>query len=162
MYPKLEYASSIWEPHIQSNISKIEAMQHRAARFATRDYRRISSVSSMLEHLGWENLYTHRQHGKMVLMYRIVNHLVEIPASTVLQPVGASRTRGHNHGYLVPYCGVDAYKFAFFPSGIWLWNSLPTETASAQSLESFKTDHGLMPINTDVDAQDVTPFVTYL
>ena len=34
---------------------------------------------------------------------------------------------------------VDAYKFAFFPSGMMLWNSLSTETVSAQSLESFKT-----------------------
>ena len=150
MCSQLEYASSIWDPHTQSNISKIEAVQHRAARFATRNYRRISSVSSMLQDLGWQNLYTCRQHGKMILMYRIVNHFVEIPASTVLQPVGASRTRGHNHRYLVPNCGVDAYKFAFFPSGIWLWNSLPTETASAQYLESFKTDHGLMAINTGV------------
>ena len=41
-----------------------------------------------------------------------------------LQSVGASRTRGRNHRYLVPYWSVDAYKFAFFPSGIRLQNSL--------------------------------------
>ena len=48
-------------------------------------------------HPGWDDLHTHRKNGKIVLMYRIVNHLIEIPASTILQPVGASWTRGHNH-----------------------------------------------------------------
>ena len=28
-------------------------------------------------HLGWEDLHTRRKHGKMVFMYRIVNHLIE-------------------------------------------------------------------------------------
>ena len=80
MSPQLVYASSIWYPHTQSNINQIEAVQQTAARFVTWDYRRTSSVLSMLEHLGCENHHTHRQHGKMVLIYRIVNHLVEIPA----------------------------------------------------------------------------------
>ena len=44
-------------------------------------------------HLGWEDLHTRRKHGKMVFMYRIVNNLIEIPACTILQSVGASRTR---------------------------------------------------------------------
>ena len=91
MHPQLEYASSIWDPHTQSNIIKIEAVQRRAARFVKGGYRRTSSVSSMLGHLDWEDLHTRRQHGKMVLMYRKVNHLVEIPASTILQPVGAKK-----------------------------------------------------------------------
>ena len=114
--PQLE-----WVPHTQSNINKIEAVQRRAARFVIGDYRLTSSVSSMLEHLGWGDFHTRRQHGKMVLMYRIVNNLVEMPASITLQPIRTSRTRGHNHRYLMPYCSVDAYKFAFFPSEIRLW-----------------------------------------
>ena len=40
--------------------------------------------------------------------------------------------------YLVPYGSVDAYNFAFSPSGIRLWNRLPTETVNVQSLKSFK------------------------
>ena len=90
---RLEYVSSIWDPHTQSNINKIESVQRRAARFVTGDYRQTSSVSSMLKHLGWEDLHTRRQHSKMILMYRIVNHLTEILASTILQPVGASRNK---------------------------------------------------------------------
>ena len=50
--PQLKYASSIWVPHTQSNINKTEAVQRSAARFVTGDYRRTTSVSSMLGHLG--------------------------------------------------------------------------------------------------------------
>ena len=69
-------------------------------------------------HLSLEELHSHRKYGKMAFMYRIVNHLIEILACITFQSVGASRTRGHNHRYLVPYGSADAYKFAFFPSGI--------------------------------------------
>jgi hypothetical protein len=46
--PQLEYAATVWGPWTQTNISKIEEVQRRAARFTLDDYRRTSSVSSML------------------------------------------------------------------------------------------------------------------
>ena len=42
----------------------------------------------MMQDLGWEQLQTRCQQNKTVMMYRIVNNLVEIPADqneTVLQ-----------------------------------------------------------------------------
>ena len=38
--PHLEYASSVWDPHVQKQINDIEAVQRRAARFAKRCYDR--------------------------------------------------------------------------------------------------------------------------
>ena len=49
--PVLEYAATIWDPYRQNNISKIEMIQHRAARFElSRPWRRNASdsVSSLL------------------------------------------------------------------------------------------------------------------
>jgi hypothetical protein len=43
--PTLEYASSIWSPSKKDSINKVEAVQRRAARFATGDYQHTSSVS---------------------------------------------------------------------------------------------------------------------
>ena len=62
--------------------------------------------------VGWEDLHTHRKHGKMVLMYRIAKHLIKIPASTIFQPVDASQKEDITR-YLVLYCSVGANKFAF-------------------------------------------------
>ena len=54
--PQLGYPSSTWDSHTQSNISKIEA-----ARFVTVDYRRTSSVSSMLVRTSWLGRSPHSQ-----------------------------------------------------------------------------------------------------
>ena len=47
--PTIEYASSVWSPTKKGSISKIEAVQRRAARFAVGDFSRYSSVTSMLQ-----------------------------------------------------------------------------------------------------------------
>ena len=35
----LEYSSTVWDPHVQKEIDKIEGIQRRAARYIKRDYR---------------------------------------------------------------------------------------------------------------------------
>ena len=49
--PQLGYASTVWYPHITTDINKVEAVQRRAARWATRDYRYTSSLTAMLKEL---------------------------------------------------------------------------------------------------------------
>ena len=51
--PQLEYASTVWYPHHDKNINKVEAVQRRAVRWATRDYRYTSSFTAMLRDLNW-------------------------------------------------------------------------------------------------------------
>ena len=51
--PQLEYASTVWYPHTDKDINKVEAVQRRAARWATRDYKYTSSVTAMLKDLNW-------------------------------------------------------------------------------------------------------------
>ena len=53
---RLEYASAVWDPHLTKHINSLEAIQRRAARFTTQDFGRTSSVSRMLEDLGWLTL----------------------------------------------------------------------------------------------------------
>ncbi|KAI8498373.1 hypothetical protein Bbelb_235750 [Branchiostoma belcheri] len=47
--PIVEYASCVWDPHSNQDITKIEKTQRRAARFLLHRYRNTSSVSAMLE-----------------------------------------------------------------------------------------------------------------
>ena len=54
--PHLEYCSSVWDPHTQTDIAKLERVQRRGARYAMSDHRRTSSVTSMIGELGWEDL----------------------------------------------------------------------------------------------------------
>lgn len=134
--PIMEYASCAWDPHTQRNISKLEMVQRRAARFVKGDYDRTSSVTSMLADLKWNTLQDRRLQSKTVMFYRIVHQLVAIPATPFLIPTRASR--GHTMRYLIPQSTVNVHLYSFFPSTLRIWNQLPQETVSAPSLETFK------------------------
>ena len=43
--PQLEYTSTVWYSYTTTDVNKVEAVQRRAARRATRDYRCTSSVT---------------------------------------------------------------------------------------------------------------------
>ena len=60
--PTLEYAASIWDPHTTRQVTQIEKVQRRAARFVTRNYwdRQPGSVTNMVTSLGWEPLQVRR------------------------------------------------------------------------------------------------------
>ena len=72
--------------YTNANSTKMEAVQRLAAKFCFKDYRRTSSVSSMMQDLGWEQLQARPQQNKTVMMYRMANNLVEIPATKYLTP----------------------------------------------------------------------------
>ena len=116
---------------------KVEAVQQRVARFVTGDYRYTSSVTAMTESLSWETRQHRRQQAKAIMMFRIVNAMVAIPAFPHLQLLGAA-TRGHQYKYRIPYCRTNTYKDSFFSSSIRLWNQLPEKLTYAESLEAFK------------------------
>ena len=54
--PLLEYASAVWCPHTKDQISKIEMVQRRAARWTISNFDRRASVTEMLDKLRWRTL----------------------------------------------------------------------------------------------------------
>ena len=72
VYPQLEYASTVWDPVTKSNIAKVESVQRHAARFCFNDYPPTSSVTSMLQELGWEDLQSRQEQNKVAMMYRVI------------------------------------------------------------------------------------------
>ena len=123
--PQLEYASTVWSPHKATDITKLEAVQCRSARWATRDYQRTSSVTQMIKDLNWRTLEQQRIDSRLTLMYKITYDLVAIPAADYLIP----NTRQSRHNHLRAYRQIptlkDYYKYTFFPRTIVHWNALP-------------------------------------
>ena len=133
--PVIEYASIIWDPHTNANISRLEMIQRRYARFVFHDYRRSSSVSAMLDQLQWASLQERRAQAKVEMMFRIVNGLVDIPTSFLTPTL---MMRGHTQKYLVPFARTVVYQHSFFPDGIRLWNALPQQLVDSSSLDCFR------------------------
>ena len=65
----LEYAASVWDPHLAKDINKLENIQRRSARFVKGDYRTTSSVTQMLQELGWQDLQSRRRDLRLALLF---------------------------------------------------------------------------------------------
>ena len=83
--PILDYAATAWSPHTQKDINTIERSQRQAARFVLNKFSTYASVLQMLTiaNLDW---LTCRAQQKAIMMFKIVNHLIDIPASSYLSP----------------------------------------------------------------------------
>ena len=137
--PILDYAAVIWAPHTQRDINVIENVQRRAARFVTNIYSRYASVTEMLSSLEWPTLSRCRNEQKAIMLFKIINHHVDINATDFLIPIfNDHNTRGHSMRFSQPMTRVDSYKFSFFPSAIKIWNSLLQYVIDSSKIEQFK------------------------
>ena len=119
----LDYCSSVWNPHQNEQIRKIEMIPKTAAWYTTNRYRNTSSVSTMLEHLQWESLESRRSKIHLTFLYKIVNDLVDTPADEYLTK-GASRTRSaHTKKYGHYRTPTDSLKLSS-PSGLFHYRIL--------------------------------------
>ena len=137
--PKLEYAASVWDPHTSSQINQIEKVQRRAARYVTNRFHNTSSVTDMLQDLNWPTLEARRLHTRLVMFYKITNHLVAIYPQNLLYPVDHRTRQSHTNCYRLIQTNKDTYKYSFYPRTISQWNLLPPNITSADTLEGFKS-----------------------
>ena len=74
----------------------IEAVQRKAARFVLHDYIQQSSVTQMVQELGWQTLEDRCKDARLQLMYRILTGDVGIQADDYMQGIKGGRvTRGN-------------------------------------------------------------------
>ena len=129
-------------------IYKLETVQSRAARYVTNRYRNISSVTSMIQHLEWESLEARRTEHQLIMLFKIIHDLVNIPANEYMAPA-SNRTRSQRSLKLRQNpTSSEHYKFSFFPLSVCHWNSLPANVAEAPSLVSFKRELSSVSIYT--------------
>ena len=122
---------------VKRNINKVESVQRNTARVTCRDYRRTSSVTAMLQKLRWDSLQERGACSRVLMLYRIRNGLIHIPAAAYLEPIPIC-TRRFETRYVQIQCNTGTYSQTFFPSAIRLWNTLPVDICQL-SPDSFKT-----------------------
>ena len=136
----MEYAAMVWDPYTQSNISRLEMVQRRAARYTLNQWDRCASVTAMLSPLAWCPLWVRRRDMRLVMLYKISNSLVKVPTNGYLLPVSRATRNCHALGFLIPHSSKEFHKFSFYPQTIREWNALPTHIPESDSLESFKSN----------------------
>ena len=78
VWPQIKYASTMRDPFTQENQNKSEMVQRRATCFVCNNYRCEASVTTMLDKLGWCSLKQRRADQRLIILYKIVNNLVEV------------------------------------------------------------------------------------
>ena len=134
---RLEYAAAVWDPYLKKDINLLEAVQRRAARFTLQDYGRTSSVTSMLDKLGWLELSDRRRDIRLALLYQITRGEVAIPTEDTLIKYD-DRTRKTHGTYLPILAKKPTYENSYFPRTISAWNSLSEACLNAPNIDAFK------------------------
>ena len=94
--PVLEYASTVWDPYQANHIRKIEAVQRKAARFATGQNSRDVSVDGLLNTLQWRSLQERRFIARMTLFYKAINGQAALELNPATTRVESRSHSSHN------------------------------------------------------------------
>ena len=143
--PQVEYASSVWNPHTDKNIDKIEMLQRRAARWVKNSYSSYDSVTSMLEDLGWRSLENRRIDSQLTMFYKIIYGYVAIQIPSYFEKPQRYTRHMHPLSLRQIHTSTTYYQQSFYPATIVLWNRLPSDLVFRADLDSFK--EGVCQIN---------------
>ena len=124
--PILENGSCVWDPHTgnKSQVTALESVQKKAARFVCKDWCRKSDSSKMVHNLHWDTLQERRARARVLLFHKIQQPgTVAIPMTWFTPSSAVSSTRGPEVKYTLPKSRTNVYLYSFVPAVILLWNS---------------------------------------
>ena len=133
--PHVEYASSVWDPHLKKHIQQIEGVQRRAARFVRNCYTwEPGSVTNLLNELNWRyenNLM------RLTLFHKAIhgNGSLAFP-DYVMKCRRHLRNSSHNK-FIELLPNTDTYKNSYFCRTVKDWNALPSEIVNIKSADRF-------------------------
>ena len=157
----LEYGATIWDPHLEKDIYKLEKVQRKAARFIKNDYKsnHPGAVTQMLNDLDLPPLQSRRREKRLCFLYKISKGTVPaIDPNTYLKPIENKRRikaknypdcvtnnivqkhqNTHSKCFQLPPSNNTEYRNSFFPRTIVDWNQLGDVIVSADSVDTFKS-----------------------
>ena len=136
--PRLEYSSTVWDPHHNRDIHNLEQVQRRAARFVSRDYteRTSACVTNMIQSLGWESLQHRCYINRLTMLFKIQHGTIDISPDFVQLKTNEPEDLDKRLRQL--QAANDAYKFSFYPWTISDQNRMPTHITDLQSPQGFR------------------------
>ena len=144
--PHVEYATSVWSPHLKGDRDKLEKLQRRATKLipALKD----KTYKERLQNLKLPTLEFRRLRTDLILLYKYTHDKIQLDTNThcpkckhntsMLQPSLGTTHRGHNLKFQIHHhTGV---RDRFLTSRVLnTWNRLHHTTVNATSVNAFKT-----------------------
>ena len=84
--PHLEYAATVWDPHISKQKHSLEMIQRRAAIWVTNRHHNTSCVTDMLRTLGWTSVEHRRATNRLCMLFQIYHGSIGIPHYPYILP----------------------------------------------------------------------------
>ena len=81
-----------------------------------------------------------KDQNQLIMYFKIVHDLIDIPADKFLIPASTRTRSGHSLKYRHIFTSSDYYKHFFFPQSVGLCNSIPAIVTEAASLVHFKRE----------------------
>ena len=104
---------------------KVEMVQRRAARWTLKRYHNTSSVTDMLENLGWRTLEQRRVAAQLALLFKIYNELIPVDARKYLRHPTQRFWHSHSYSFIPLSTSTSSHRLSFYPRTITQCNSLP-------------------------------------
>ena len=134
--PHLEYGHEIWFPRLKRQSVAIEKVQRRATKLLSE--LKDLTYTERMEILMLPSLKCRRIRGDMILVYKIMNGLVDIDWTHFFTLTRSEITRGSKHKLFIEYSRTNTRKYTFSNRTVTLWNALSDNTKAAPSLNIFK------------------------
>ena len=143
--PHLEFAVSVWNPHLVKHINKLEKIQHRATKLPPNLRKR--SYDYRLKEFGLTSLEVRRERGDLIQFYKIINQIDHVK---LINEIRCPKT---DENTKIPLMNLRDKEKYFYREGtkastvrenflvnriIPSWNKLRPEIKNAKTLNSFK------------------------
>ena len=147
--PTMEYANIVWGGTYDCDVVKLENIQIDAIRLITGATAR-SNIVKLYEEVSFQSIQTRIDNASLSMMYKIVNGSAPIYLSNLVINEDVNRRYNLRQTKVLKeiQCRLETYSRSFFPRIIKLWNNLPTEVQSINSLHEFK--HKFKPVISDL------------
>ena len=106
-------------------------------------FQRKSSVTALIQDLGWTDLQTNvrRKNFRLTSLYKIFNGLIAVPVSDLLTPADERTRGGHKKSFKHIRANTTLGQNSFLYKTIPDWNHLPVPPAAieSRSIAAFKS-----------------------
>ena len=126
--PHVEYASSVWDPHLKRHVKQIERVQRRPPCFVKNCYtREPGTVTNLLNELNWIPLKVRRTISRLTLFHKAIYGDGGLSFPDYVMKRGRHLRNSSHYKFFELLPNTETYKNSYFCRTAKDWNALPSE-----------------------------------